>query len=347
MKTPISCNIETNWNCNLNCSYCNKGIFNKKDNCIMDINTFVSILDKFRILEHVSFNCGGDPLTNPYFFDMLTELTNRKIKIKLTTNGLLLDKVNIKKIPDNCKIEIAFYIESPEKDIFFDYKKINLDKLLCNLDCLNKLRPDIKISLQPIIMKDSLSRIDRIIPIAKKYNAEVNPIYPISYYKETEDSLSPFSDTNFEKIMDHLYSISDHFGVNITTKPRHPLPKSCDEPSFLPTIASDGTVYACKYAYKVRSNNSLPKMWFEYYDSIMKGVPQEEYNMGNILNETIEKIWKGSNYRKLRDILEENKLYEKIRPFNKDQYSMYRLNNKLECKFDYCKTCLWRWCQAC
>jgi len=106
------CDWEITDRCNLNCLHC---IINKKRK---ELNTkqcffIIDILKKLGCKE-INFT-GGEPLTRKDFFEILRYSKNKGIIIKVFTNGILVNKQNIKNLKKFVDY-LGFSIEGLEKE---------------------------------------------------------------------------------------------------------------------------------------------------------------------------------------------------------------------------------------
>ena len=86
--------------CNYNCSFC----FAKKENQVVDIQTFMKQVDacscyfKRNNISNPMINLvGGEPLTYNHLDEIITHINKKKISCSLVTNGLLLEESFLKK----------------------------------------------------------------------------------------------------------------------------------------------------------------------------------------------------------------------------------------------------------
>ena len=349
MKLPTYAMIEIGWNCNLSCFMCPRygAGYDMGNRPNMTLEQHNCVLDQLHSLKSINYAGCLEPVTNPHFFDMIKEATDRNLVITMTSNGLLWSKENIEKLPKDKSIFIHISIDSPLPELYEEYRGVKLSRVLENLGNFNRLRPNVQLTIQPLLMRETLPAMDKIVPIARRYNARLSPIYPICFSKELEDKLSPFYLDNYDKMVEHLHTIARHFGVYIWDKPAYPTPKDCNEPWIGPTISVKGEIYPCCYSYEARRYSDTPSTWDEYYNRERITVPQENYVMGNIFKDKLIDVWNSDNYNKLRENLVECRKHEKSRNFTKDDYLNIRKDSNLKDKFDYCSICLWRWNQSC
>jgi GTP 3',8-cyclase len=95
---------------------------------------------------------GGEPLLYPNIYKLILLLTNLRVKIKLTTNGVLLS--NFMKAINPAHIDsLNISIDALDSDVFFQItKRNNLNKVLSGID--EALLKGIKVKLNCVVIKN-------------------------------------------------------------------------------------------------------------------------------------------------------------------------------------------------
>jgi len=90
MKKYRKIYIEITNNCNLNCSFCSKVNRKKK---YMSLEEYEKILNKIKdYTNYIYLHVKGEPLLHPKVIEMIKLAEKYKLKVNLTTNGVLFDK---------------------------------------------------------------------------------------------------------------------------------------------------------------------------------------------------------------------------------------------------------------
>ncbi|MFC1755620.1 radical SAM/SPASM domain-containing protein [Thermoproteota archaeon] len=341
-KGPLGITLEITHNCNLKCLMCPRRSVDLKSNNHLSLDKFNAILEKMSRLSHVNIVSLGEPLLNPNFFDMLNAAKSKGIKVSFTTNAMLLDESSIKRLPDNVTgIFVSIDNPLPEK-----YKEIrqgaSLETVLKNLKMLKQLRRDISLGLQAILMRDNIDDMPGLFSIAEELDAEtVSLLHILSLDKINDErhvhNLDPRELNSYlEKIEGEAKKFKN---FNFSPRPSQPELKPCPEPWLTPYIAINGDIYPCCFIYRI------PKPTFkEWYLNTCIDVPLDQYKMGNIFNDSFEKIWNGKNYRLIRKTIKES---DRNQTLSIQEFNRKRKEINLEDKFSYCKICLYRWSSAC
>lgn len=107
--------IEITNRCNLKCSFCPQGIRTPK---IMNLDEFRHILDEIKpYSDYVYLHVKGEPLSHPQIADFLDIAEEKDIKVNITTNGTLIERVGDKIIDKKAFRQINFSLHSFDGDI--------------------------------------------------------------------------------------------------------------------------------------------------------------------------------------------------------------------------------------
>ncbi|PLX15820.1 MAG: hypothetical protein C0601_12080 [Candidatus Muiribacterium halophilum] len=293
--------------CNLECIMClqtaHNGLYGKKENKIERLhkdnrgfiseNTFKKILQDTSDIEFelLKMQWLGESFIHPGFKELLRILRKyENIKrIVFTTN---ISKINddiiteIKKL--RSKIHFIFSLDSFDPVV---YKKIKGRDLLPNvLNNINRVLshlPDAIYTFQMILMEENKNDVDRFIKKIKNEHKIKNIFFnESSIYKEENSNilikrLGAFDQEKFDKL--HLKEF-----LRLTGKTKEEYQKImhiqkisdktiCPAPFRTPTVNWDGTIAPC------------------CMDSFL------EMPMGNINKDSFSNIWRGEEYRKLRE----------------------------------------------
>jgi len=339
--------VEPTWRCNLDCIMCPRNIcgysMGKKPD--MTYEQFEYILDEVQPKpgSKVNYAACGEPFVNPDIFDMFNLCSKRRLGIMLTTNMIMLNRKNIDRLPKDIPIAMHTSIDSPIPSKYKEIRGIDLDYFLNNAKLLRKMRPDIELTLQPLLLKETIDDMEKIIPIARKLVAALMPLYPIVFSSESEARYSIWDVPNYKEKIINLLNLANHFGVPTFLKVFEPKRKPCALPWFGPLITVKGEIFPCCWVYQARNYNHTPDYWDEYYKGTKVAMPQGEYIVGNIFKDNFNDVWKGEVMCKLRKDVRQ---YEK-EITNGFDFLAARQSYVHKDRFDYCKLCLELWGQAC
>ena len=130
MKKYKKIYIEITNICNLNCSFCSKSNKEKK---YMSLEEFETILNKIKdYTDYIYLHVKGEPLLHPNIIEMINLSNKYNLKVNLTTNATLFDKLSkdLGKCNNLNKINFSLHSENNKKDY--------LESIFNNIKYLNK-----------------------------------------------------------------------------------------------------------------------------------------------------------------------------------------------------------------
>ena len=145
--------------CNLGCIYCTDSADLPKENKVKRNNALsteelVSIIRRLhgKLQLEVIRLTGGEPLLSPHLIPVIKEIKRLGIdKIKLTTNGLLLERF-AKPLKDAGMQSINVSLDAVDEDVFFLMsKRNNVKKILNGIDA--SLQAGLEVKLNAVLMK--------------------------------------------------------------------------------------------------------------------------------------------------------------------------------------------------
>ena len=115
MKKYKKVYIEITNRCNLKCSFCPQGVRAPK---IMTMDEFRHILDEVKpYSDYIYLHVKGEPLSHPEIDGFLDLAEEKNIKVNITTNGTLIDRVGEKIVDKKAFRQINFSLHSFDGDI--------------------------------------------------------------------------------------------------------------------------------------------------------------------------------------------------------------------------------------
>lgn len=289
--------LMTNY-CNARCIFCNQ-LDNKPRNEIT--------LDKFKVMiSHIAvndadrfyFSGGGEPLLCRDLFDII-QYVNRcfpHIKIRLVTNGLLIEKYaeNIAKL----NIErLIISVHGTEEMNNYILQIKNSERIFEGLFLLNKYQKRFDQKIYKVfcitVSRININEIPGLIKKAAELNINEVSIQYCRYHPhriskklKVEDSLF-FHKEMYNAMIKKSFRLASKLGVSFKHEPFF-LEKFnelwCSLPWYLILVDWDGDVYPCTTG-EVR-----------FYKKVKSGV----YHFGNLLKQDISAFWFNKLYTKLR-----------------------------------------------
>ncbi len=112
---PRRAQIEVTNLCNLDCAMCPRKDLGV-DFKAMDLKTFKRLVDRLEGIEELDLTGWGESFTHKEVFSMIRYATDKGIKVSVTSNALLLNNENRKRLIDSGLWRISFSIDSVATD---------------------------------------------------------------------------------------------------------------------------------------------------------------------------------------------------------------------------------------
>lgn len=261
---PFILQVEPTNRCNLSCSLCLTGLGKlsrpKRD---MTFQEFAQIINQFEesIIYLVLYNL-GEPLLNTQIYEMIEYAKEKKVFVKLSTNGYFNDDKHIKRII-NCGVdELIISLDFTTPESYIKHKK---SKTFENV-------------------------IENIVLMVKERGRERRPFINVQFLllRDNQEDVP-----RFKSLMRQLKA-----DRGIIKKVRVDFPGSSPDISFLPQNNKyirrsymgnykKARCYRPWISAVVLSNNSVVPCCFDM---------QGEYNFGNMLNLDFGQIWNNKKY---------------------------------------------------
>lgn len=106
----------------------------------LDLDTLRRTLDALPELEHIELQGEGEPLIHPSFFDLLTLIRERHIRVSFICNGSLLSQRNVDRLLDLGVEKISVSMESADPEQFRQIRGGLFDKVVRGIETLLSTR---------------------------------------------------------------------------------------------------------------------------------------------------------------------------------------------------------------
>lgn len=130
--------FETTGMCNYKCPICTE----RTRDFFMEVDVFYKLVDKNYYLFNengVWLDFDGEPLVDPYFFDRVKYLKKKGVKVRLSTNGSLLNEKSRLALIDSGIDYVVVSVSTLNRDTYKSIRGVdNLDKVLNNLFALKE-----------------------------------------------------------------------------------------------------------------------------------------------------------------------------------------------------------------
>lgn len=282
-QLPTYLQIEPTNQCNLDCIGCNRKELSNYGR--MSLSNFRHIIDQFDDLHMVKLQGMGEPLLNPDFFPMLELLKKRGIKTYCTTNGTLLDEKIRPSMIELCDI-IEISLDSSDENQLGDLRKgLGFNDLLSKIKKLSELGPKNEIKINYVLMDKNIYQLPHMVPLLKKIGVKYLNVIEIQNWDHKDaDPVKLSASKENKSILEK--SIVDALKEGISFCYEEKFKKYSECPWFKRKcfITWDGYVTPC-----CLRPNPVP------------------FNMGNIFETSINRIWNNHEYLNLRQALSNEK----------------------------------------
>lgn len=264
-KIPFIMDIEVTNHCNLECKMCHHQLMRRKKG-FMSFELFKKIIDEAseKGVKGIRFIRAGEPFLHPQIFEMIEYTKKKDILVHITTNGLLLNKPKIQRIIYSNLDTIIFSFQGLDKEEYELMRDNDQYNLLMNnILLLTKMKKD------NLHVQVTTTTLDETSEEIEKFKEK---------WLKIVDSVSTWY-TSLEKVQ-HLDRVKPLL-LRHKRKVRKLLKnkKGCNEVLTKMSINWNGDVTACCTDF----DNQLL--------------------VGNLNNQTIEKVWNSERLNKIRNIL--------------------------------------------
>jgi len=169
-KYPKIAQIEITNKCNLDCRMCQRKFMGVKYED-MDFELFKRIVKKLGNAYEIILTGWGEPLYHPQIAQMIIFCHELGLKTRLTTNGVLLDKIKTSQIIEAGLDKITFSVESINPSYQNEWGHINTLQIE-NIKNFAQQKKKPSITLQTTLHKNRENDIFEIIRFGKEIGAE-------------------------------------------------------------------------------------------------------------------------------------------------------------------------------
>jgi len=324
---PLALYIEVTTRCNLNCSYC---VRDERKGDIIDLDVFEGIITKFKKAKGVKVQAInliglGEPLLHPQFKEICNIVEKHELMLTFTTNGIIFNKDLYENLPPNVDLYISLDGVNPD-GVMKKTRHIDPRIVMNTIKKIRELRPNMRITLQPVIVKGFINEAVDFVKFANTMGCCIHATVPVLPNKKIYEELAPSASevAGVEVIL----RLCKSYSPNLSPEP---IFKSCLDPFNLLLVLINGDVYPCCFINTIRTQKT------EYFGSKLLKIDVPQYILGNIHRDKVEDIIRSDKIYKVREVIggTHNNDFE------------YRNDISLKDSINYCRICLARWKQGC
>ena len=274
--------------CNLRCKHCYQENYNSKQ---LKYEEIIKILDQYKeflieknIKGHINLT-GGEPLSNPNFFEILNYIDNNKeyYSFAILTNGTLITDKIAEKISKYKPQYVQISIDGDKKTHEKIRGKGTLEKAIQGVQNLNKY--GVYTSISFTAHKKNYKTFKKVVSIAKKAKANkvwTDRLIPIGGAKElVKISLNQKENKKFFKTVYKLMIKTKETQVTMSRALQFlqtgEIPYKCTAGTKLLTVMENGDLVPCR-RMPIVLGNVLKENLLEIYkkSNVIKQLEREE-----------------------------------------------------------------------
>jgi len=267
----------------------------------MSWEIFASLLPYVRRMELVHLQGWGEPLLHPHIWDMAAAIKERRGRVSMTTNAVLLDKAASHEI---CRIGVDLVAISVAgaRAATNDSLRVgsHLDQICTNISYLCQLKPRPQVNLVMQMTKPNLEELPELVALAVRLGADEVIVPNLDYIPSAEvDAFKAFAfspDLHQIELLDEAQRKGKELGIKVTMYPLRPRSDVlvCDaDPLHNVVITICGEVTPCVYlSLPLRQN--IPRLFWEKAESIPR------FSFGRV-TEGLNQVLKNKTARSFRE----------------------------------------------
>ncbi len=272
----------------------------------MDMSTYLRISEAFPYTRYIHLQGWGEPMIHEKIFEMIEIGKEKGCRVGFTTNGMLLNEDNCKRLIELDLDLLGVSVDGATKETYERIRKgASFDRLMGNIETLVELRDSSKKNKPRIVfslvkMEGNIAELPLLVDLAHRYQIEKVVATNLDCSNRASDErnkvISRKRNPFHEKIVDEAEKKADKYGIEFYSYPllldettpvcgSHPLETLC--------ITWDGSISPCV-------NLSLP------VDVIHRMFCGEEFELnplffGNVNEESLLDIWGKEGYMEFRE----------------------------------------------
>lgn len=268
-QKPLILMIEPTNRCNFNCPLCDRGLGAiTREEGIMSFSTFKNIINQAgKGLKLAMLWNQGEPLINKNFTEMVRYAKARNIFTVVSTNGSLLDR-NAEKIVNSGLDELIISLDGATEKTFNLYRQGgDFNQIIEGVKKVVKLRGkrlSPLISLQFLLLKHNISEMEKFKDLAKEIGAD----------RVLWKTVQVMDQNDAQEYLPENDKYSRYRKGKFGNLKR--IYQGCRRILYSAVIDWNGNVVPCCFD------------------------KDEEYVVGNVLEDGLENVWRGEKYTKFR-----------------------------------------------
>jgi len=283
----------------------------------------------------------GESLFNDNEFKVMNYLKKMHKTVDITTNALAMaDPKVVKNIPTNTKIIYAS-VDAGSQAVYDIYRGGNFDTWKQGIANLRTLRPEIPVQVNYLLFQHNLTDIPKMLDFCSRMKCRMSCTFPIIFKKDVSLKHDAYWLSNLTNLIQKYKQYAAFIGVQFLCSSGNIGYRPCVLPWRQPMIGIYGDIYSDFFIYQIRKYcKEYPILWEEWYKDKYKEVPQHQYIMGNILEQSWKSIWNKGYTPFLKELNKQNTTPIPLSNFN----NIYTKSDwSIDPKWSFCLYCGRRW----
>lgn len=254
--------VEVSSYCNASCAYCPHTIYRENWNSRhLPLATFVKLIPVFGRIKMVFLQGWGEPLLNPAFFEMVGRAKKRGCVVGTSTNGTLLDEVNIDKILSSGLDILAVSLAGTDEKNDAIRAGTNINGIVKSIELINKKKTALgterpSVHLAYLLLRSRIADLDNLADFACGLGIDQVVVSTLDFIPDDaskEESTMACDRREMEAIESKLKNLKNHAGHRGThihyqvSDPRRKVSICSENIRRSMFISADGSVSPCVF----------------------------------------------------------------------------------------------------
>lgn len=324
---PIDLDLDITNQCNLRCVMCpfSHPSYHTRKVRHISVEHFQRLADQlFHVLHNLNLAYGTEPLLHPKITEIIKISTRYKIPwVTMNTNGILVSEDIARCMVDSGFKCVCFSVDAAEQESYERIRKGgDFQRLVKNIQRLRDIKESAKatypeIHLSFVIMRSNIEELPAFVDLAHELGAQaVDVTHMVSYKildndKQSVEGIKPLCN----EMLTEARRRADHLGITLMAPNNFAISEEVNEGGGKKKGATEDRarqLFTLNVDKNWKEQYFCPFPWhFMAIDHNGKVYPcgwwYDKEEMGNINEQDILTIWRGSRYRALREDLKAHK----------------------------------------
>lgn len=179
--------FDSNNNCNVKCPYCH----NSRSEQLFKIEDYQAFLENNVISIHrMQIGCVMEPTLDPRLIEFAEILARSPVKpaggIKLQTNGILLNKLDLVRLESLGLKELSISIDSANSEVHKSLRGgTSVSRVIRNIESFRKASPNVPVSFITTVTSLNISGIEDLIELGLSLGVSTFTFREVFYFPES------------------------------------------------------------------------------------------------------------------------------------------------------------------